>query len=207
MRACGSSLRPRPRRRRWMSPTARPKRFRCPPAKRCRSKSRSAPSGSTAGTNPTSKSSSNAARPRRRSWRACRSSSKTLPAKVSIRALQTDNTTDPALRADVTVRVPRNAVIDRVQVLEGRIAIEGFSGSLTADIRRGPIDGKDTVGNVAARGRHWIGHAHRRALEFERTAATAIVQRRRAPDAGRAARRRAHHGARAERSRSRRTFR
>jgi len=71
-----------------------------------------------------------------------------LPAKVSIRALQSDNTTDPALRADVTVRVPRNAVIERVQVLEGRIAIEGFSGSLTADIRRGPIDGKTLSGTL-----------------------------------------------------------
>ena len=71
-----------------------------------------------------------------------------LPAKVSIRALQSDNTTDPALRADVTVRVPRHAVIERVQVLEGRIAIEGFSGSLTADIRRGPIDGKTLSGTL-----------------------------------------------------------
>jgi DUF4097 and DUF4098 domain-containing protein YvlB len=71
-----------------------------------------------------------------------------LPAKVSIRALQSDNTTDPALRADVTVRVPRNAVIERVQVLEGRIAIDGFSGSLTADIRRGPIDGKTLSGTL-----------------------------------------------------------
>ena len=71
-----------------------------------------------------------------------------LPAKVSIRALQTDNTTDPALRADVTVRVPRSAVIDRVQVLEGRIAIGGFSGTMTADIRRGPIDGKSMSGTL-----------------------------------------------------------
>jgi hypothetical protein len=71
-----------------------------------------------------------------------------LPARVNIRALQTDNTTDPALRADVTVRVPRAAVIDRVQVLEGRIAIEGFSGMLTADIRRGPIDGKGVSGTL-----------------------------------------------------------
>ena len=71
-----------------------------------------------------------------------------LPARVSIRALQTDNTTDPALRADVTVRVPRRAVIERVQVLEGRIAVEGFSGTLTADIRRGPIDGKALSGTL-----------------------------------------------------------
>lgn len=70
------------------------------------------------------------------------------PARVSVRALQTDNTTDPALRADVTARVPRNAVIDRVQVLEGRINVEGFAGTLTADIRRGPIDGKDLSGSL-----------------------------------------------------------
>jgi DUF4097 and DUF4098 domain-containing protein YvlB len=69
-----------------------------------------------------------------------------LPARVVVQALQTENTTDPALRADVTVRVPRGAVIERVHVLEGKIAIEGFSGSLTADIRRGPIDGKAVSG-------------------------------------------------------------
>ena len=70
------------------------------------------------------------------------------PARVIIRALQTDNTTDPAFRADVTVRLPRAATIDRLQVLEGRLAIEGFSGRLTADIRRGPIDGKDLSGTL-----------------------------------------------------------
>lgn len=70
------------------------------------------------------------------------------PGWVRVRALQTENTTDPAFRADVTVRVPRDALIDRVQVLEGRIAIEGFSGTLTADIRRGPIDGKTVSGTL-----------------------------------------------------------
>jgi DUF4097 and DUF4098 domain-containing protein YvlB len=70
------------------------------------------------------------------------------PARVSVRALQTDNTTDPACRTDITIRVPRTALIDRVQVLEGRIAIEGFTGTLTADIRRGPIDGKNVSGTL-----------------------------------------------------------
>ena len=70
------------------------------------------------------------------------------PGWVRIRALQTENTTDPAFRADVAVRVPRAALIDRVQVLEGRIAIEGFSGTLTADIRRGPIDGRTVSGTL-----------------------------------------------------------
>ena len=69
-------------------------------------------------------------------------------ARVIVRALQTENTTDPAIRADVTVRLPRAAAIDHVQVLEGRIAIDGFSGRISADIRRGPIDGKDLSGTL-----------------------------------------------------------
>lgn len=69
-------------------------------------------------------------------------------ARVTVRVLQTETTTDPAIRADVTVRLPRSAAVDHVQVLEGRIAIEGFSGRINADIRRGPIDGKDLSGTV-----------------------------------------------------------
>ena len=70
------------------------------------------------------------------------------PVRVTVRALQTENTTDPAYRADVTLRVPRAALIDRVQVLEGRITIERFSGTMTADIRRGPIDGRNVSGTI-----------------------------------------------------------
>ncbi len=70
------------------------------------------------------------------------------PAGAIVRALQTEGTTDPAIRADVTVRLPRSSVIDHVQVLEGRIAIEGFSGRISADIRRGPIDGRNLSGTV-----------------------------------------------------------
>jgi len=69
-------------------------------------------------------------------------------ARVSVRALQADGGTDPALHADVVVRVPRSAAIDRVQVLEGRITINGFAGTLTADIRRGPIEGKEVSGTL-----------------------------------------------------------
>jgi hypothetical protein len=71
-----------------------------------------------------------------------------LPARLNVRAIQTGNTTEPALRADVSVRVPRGAVIDRVQVLEGKITIENFSGAVTADIRRGPIDGRALSGTL-----------------------------------------------------------
>ena len=69
-------------------------------------------------------------------------------ATLAVRALQTEHTTDATLRADVAVRLPRSAAIDRVQVIEGRITIERFSGRITADIRRGPIDGKDLSGTV-----------------------------------------------------------
>jgi len=71
-----------------------------------------------------------------------------LPSQIGVRAVQTDDGTDPAFRADVTVRVPRAAVIERVKVLEGRIDINDFSGAVTADIRRGPINGKNLSGTV-----------------------------------------------------------
>ena len=122
------------------------------------------------------------------------------PARVSVRALQTDNTTDPALRAEVAVRVPRNALIDRVQVLEGRIAIEGFNGTLTGDIRRGPIDGKNVSGTLrleAGIGSVTITEAR---LSENGPPASAIIQRRRAAVAGRASGGRANPGAGAERS-------
>jgi DUF4097 and DUF4098 domain-containing protein YvlB len=68
--------------------------------------------------------------------------------RATVRVTQLDGGTDPALRADVTVRVPRAAALDRVQVLEGRISVTRFEGSLTADIRRGPIDGSDLSGTL-----------------------------------------------------------
>ena len=70
------------------------------------------------------------------------------PSRVSVRVVQGAGGTDPAYRSDLTLRVPHLAVIDRVQVLEGRIAVNRFSGTLTADIRRGPIEGKDLSGTL-----------------------------------------------------------
>jgi len=71
-----------------------------------------------------------------------------VPPGVVVRALQTDGGMDPAFRSDVTVRAPRGAAIERIHVLEGRISIEGLSGSVNAEIRRGPIDSKDVMGTV-----------------------------------------------------------
>ena len=71
-----------------------------------------------------------------------------VPPGIVVNALQTNNTKDPALRSDVTVRLPRSATIERLQVGEGRISIEGFSGRVTGTIRRGPIDGRDISGTI-----------------------------------------------------------
>ena len=68
------------------------------------------------------------------------------PARVTVRAIQAEGQTDPDYRCDIVVRLPPAAVIDRVQVLEGRITVTRFAGSLTADIRRGPIEGRDVSG-------------------------------------------------------------
>jgi DUF4097 and DUF4098 domain-containing protein YvlB len=70
------------------------------------------------------------------------------PSRVSVRVIQAAGATDPAYRSDITLRVPHAAVIERVQVLEGRIVINRFAGAITADVRRGPIEGKDVSGTL-----------------------------------------------------------
>jgi DUF4097 and DUF4098 domain-containing protein YvlB len=47
--------------------------------------------------------------------------------------------TDPGLRATVRVEVPADARIAAVRVVEGRLDVADFAGTLTADVRRGPI--------------------------------------------------------------------
>ena len=70
------------------------------------------------------------------------------PARLAISARQLDGATDPAYRADVTVRVPRATLIERIQIVEGRLSVNGLNGSITASVRRGPIDGNDVSGAV-----------------------------------------------------------
>lgn len=70
------------------------------------------------------------------------------PERVTVRVVQNDGGTDPELRSDVVLRVPRAAIIERVRVLEGKLAVEQFRGALTADVRRGPIEGTDVAGSL-----------------------------------------------------------
>jgi hypothetical protein len=67
---------------------------------------------------------------------------------VRIRVVQADGATDPALRSDVTLRLPHMATIRSVRIVEGRLALVALRGSISADIRRGSIDGRDLEGSV-----------------------------------------------------------
>lgn len=60
----------------------------------------------------------------------------TTPA-IRVRAVQTDGTTDAALRTDVIITVPRDARVDGVRGMEGKITIAGMAGTIgAADARR-----------------------------------------------------------------------
>jgi hypothetical protein len=70
------------------------------------------------------------------------------PERVTIRILQPEGGTDPALVSDLVLRVPATARIERLKVMEGKVQIERFRGALTADVRRGPIEGTDVSGSL-----------------------------------------------------------
>lgn len=70
------------------------------------------------------------------------------PERLTIRLLQAEGGTDAALRTDVVLRVPFEASLERVRVMEGRLEMEQFRGALTADVRRGPIAGTDVSGTL-----------------------------------------------------------
>ena len=67
---------------------------------------------------------------------------------VRIRGVQADGGTDPAYRTDVTLRVPGSALIRSVRILEGQLTLSALHGSVTADIRRGPIEATGLQGTV-----------------------------------------------------------
>ncbi len=68
--------------------------------------------------------------------------------RVDVRAEQPDGGTDPALRTDVTLRVPSAAIIDPVRIVEGRLELARLTGRIGADIRRGSIEARAIEGTV-----------------------------------------------------------
>jgi hypothetical protein len=69
-------------------------------------------------------------------------------ADVRIVAEQAGNGMDPDFRTDVTLRVPQGAMLKSLRVLEGRIALSALTGTVTADLRRGPIAATNVRGVV-----------------------------------------------------------
>ncbi len=70
------------------------------------------------------------------------------PDKVAIRIVQAEGGTDPALSVDVVLRVPERARVEHIRIMEGRLDLRSFRGTLTADVRRGPIEGTDVSGTL-----------------------------------------------------------
>ena len=70
------------------------------------------------------------------------------PAEVRIVAEQADNGRDAAYRTDLTLRVPVDAVLSSIRVQEGKISLSSLAGSVTADLRRGPIEATNLQGTV-----------------------------------------------------------
>jgi len=70
------------------------------------------------------------------------------PSRVQVLIVQQGSEADPELRADVRVRLPRRALIERVQILEGKFTLVGFEGSVSADVRRGGIEARNVAGTV-----------------------------------------------------------
>lgn len=65
---------------------------------------------------------------------------------VHVSVTQMDGATDAALRAEITLTVPERTVVSSLEIGEGRLEIRDFHGRLTADVRQGPISGRDVSG-------------------------------------------------------------
>lgn len=68
--------------------------------------------------------------------------------RVDISLVQADRATDPTITTDVVLRVPATARLDRVRIVEGPLVVERFTGMLTADVRRGDIQGTQLAGTL-----------------------------------------------------------
>ena len=70
------------------------------------------------------------------------------PEQVAIIATQRDGQTNPALRTDVRLRVPRGAILRAINIVEGHLRASELDGAITADVRRGSINASAVTGAV-----------------------------------------------------------
>jgi DUF4097 and DUF4098 domain-containing protein YvlB len=68
--------------------------------------------------------------------------------QVRIRGVQSEGNTDSRLRTDFTLKVPRAAALDAIRIVEGKLTLQALRGTVTADVRRGPIDAVDVGGTL-----------------------------------------------------------
>ncbi len=61
---------------------------------------------------------------------------------------QTDGPPDRALRASIAIRAPARTIFRSIEVVDGRIALDGLRGSVTANLRQGSIEGVRLAGTV-----------------------------------------------------------
>lgn len=79
-----------------------------------------------------------------------------IPARVDqtaggglrIRAAQTDEGRDAALRTDVVLRVPQDSHVGEIAVFEGQLELSGLGGVSTARVERGDIVANDISGTI-----------------------------------------------------------
>jgi hypothetical protein len=67
---------------------------------------------------------------------------------VRLVCTQADGGTDPSLKADVRLRVPHAATLSALRIMEGRMSLSALGGTVTADVRRGPIEATGLEGTV-----------------------------------------------------------
>jgi hypothetical protein len=68
--------------------------------------------------------------------------------EVRVSAAQLEGATDPSLTTTVTLRVPHEARLSSIRLLEGRLTLARLRGVVTADVRRGSIEAADSEGTL-----------------------------------------------------------
>jgi hypothetical protein len=67
---------------------------------------------------------------------------------VRIGVLQDADGRDAALRSDITIRAPADAVFEAVRVFEGHVVLDGLRRACDVDLQRGTIDAVNLAGRV-----------------------------------------------------------
>jgi DUF4097 and DUF4098 domain-containing protein YvlB len=70
------------------------------------------------------------------------------PGAIRISAMQTNGGMDRAIRTRISVRTPARATFESVQLLDGRLTLNGLSGAVNANVRQGSIEAAAVAGRL-----------------------------------------------------------